>query len=254
MLPTKLITALVLSPSNRSTSVGRKYRGSTSTRTRPVAGIDASLGDVRATPLDVDADFAKRLLDKGANGSRYARRQDIIVGLVLLQHQPHAVHEFARVAPVALRIEGYRCKACPAVRGEWPRRRGSPCGLERFLLATDFMVEQNAVRRVKAIGFAVVDHDPVRIEFGRRVGRTWIERRRLVLRNGLYLAVEFRRRCLIEARLLFQSKQSDCLEQADRSDPIGVGRIFRCLEAHLHMRLCRQIVNFRRAERRVRYG
>ncbi len=44
-------------------------------------------------------------LDELAHGVGLAGRQHVVVGLVLLQHQPHALDVVARVAPVALGVE-----------------------------------------------------------------------------------------------------------------------------------------------------
>ncbi len=94
-----------------------------------------------------------------------------------------------------------------------------------------------------AIGFAVIDRDPIGIELCRRVRRARIERRRFLLRNLPHLAEQLGGRGLIEASLGFAAEDTNGLEQAQRSKPIGVGRIFRRLERDLHMRLRREVVD-----------
>jgi hypothetical protein len=61
-------------------------------------------------------------------------------------------------------------------------------GHERFTADRTLVIEQNAVRRVHAIGFAVIDRDPIGIELCRRVRRAGIEWRRFLLRDLLDLA------------------------------------------------------------------
>src|SRR5215217_4651806 len=55
--------------------------------------------------LPVDADVRERALDELADGVVLPRRNDVVAGLVLLQHQPHRLHVVACVAPIATRIE-----------------------------------------------------------------------------------------------------------------------------------------------------
>src|SRR6266496_3679180 len=68
-------------------------------------GVERHLVDARPAPLDAPADMAERALDEFADRMRFAGRQHKVVGLVLLEHQPHALDIVARMAPVALRLE-----------------------------------------------------------------------------------------------------------------------------------------------------
>ena len=58
-----------------------------------------------AAPVDLAADLGEGQLDEVAHRMRLAGRQHVIVGLVLLQHPPHALDIVAGMAPVALGIE-----------------------------------------------------------------------------------------------------------------------------------------------------
>jgi hypothetical protein len=110
------------------------------------------------------------------------------------------------------------------------------------------VIEQHAVAGIHAIGFTVVDRDPVGIELGHGVRRTRIERRRLALRDFLDQAIEFGRRGLVEAGLLFQTEEADRLKQAKRSDGVDIGGVFGSLEAHGNVALRAQIVDFVRLD------
>ena len=96
-------------------------------------------------------------------------------------------------------------------------------------LAADraFVVEQDAVGGVHAVGLAVVHRDPVGVELGDAVRRARIERRRLPLRRLLHLAVELGGRGLVEARLLLHAEDADRLEQPQRAERVGIGGVFR---------------------------
>ena len=106
------------------------------------------------------------------------------------------------------------------------------------------MIEQNAVRGVDAVGFAVVHQDPVGVELGGCIGAARIEWRCLRLRHLLYEAVEFRGRGLIEAGLAGRPKNADGLQETQCAERIAVGGIFGRFERHLHMGLRRKIVDF----------
>src|SRR5580704_19532379 len=55
----------------------------------PGAGLDAALFGARARPGDAPADARERLLDELAHRVAFSRRQYVVVGLGLLDDQPH---------------------------------------------------------------------------------------------------------------------------------------------------------------------
>ena len=105
------------------------------------------------------------------------------------------------MAPVALGVEIAEIEL--VLEAEMDRRDGARdlAGDEGLGPRRAFVVEEDAVRGMHAIGFAVIDRDPIGIELGRGIGRARIERRLLVLRHRLDLAVKLRGRGLIETRL-----------------------------------------------------
>jgi hypothetical protein len=64
------------------------------------------------------------------------------------------------------------------------------------------------------------------------------------LRRLLDLAKQLRRRGLVETHVVVHAQDADRLEQPERAQGIGVGGVFRRLEAHLHVALGREIVDF----------
>src|SRR3546814_19208686 len=90
-------------------------------------------------------------------------------------------------------------------------------GHNRLAADRRFMVEQDAVRGMHAIGFAIVDDDPVGIEFRRGIGRARVERRRLALRHFLNQTIEFGSRSLVETAALLNDEDPDRLEQDRKS-------------------------------------
>ncbi len=141
------------------------------------------------------------------------------------------------MAPVAFGVEIAQIEL--VLRSKMDRRRsaGDLAGDESLAANRALVIEQDAVGSVQAIGFAIIDGDPIGVEFGRRVRRARVKRRRFVLRSLSRLAVELGDRGLVEARRVLEPGDADRLQQSQGSDRIGVGGVFGGLEAHLHMRL-----------------
>ena len=141
------------------------------------------------------------------------------------------------MAPVALGIEIPEIKH---ILESELNRRYRPCDLSRdkcLAARRPFMVEQNAVGRVHVVCLAVINGNPVGIEFRRRIGATRIEWRPLRLRRLLHLAVKLGGRGLVEPRFLLHAEDSYCFEQPECSDRVRIGRVLGCLETDLHMGL-----------------
>ena len=67
---------------------------------------------------------------------------------------------------------------------------GDFAGHEGFATAWGFVVEENPVAGIHAVGFAVVHRDPVGVELGDCIRGTRVERRGFLLRNLLNQAIE----------------------------------------------------------------
>src|SRR5207248_244570 len=81
-------------------------------------------------------------------------------------------------------------------------------GYEGFAAGRTFMVEQNAVRRMHSVSFAVIHRDPMRIEFCCSVGRARIKWRCLRLRKLCRLAEQLGCRRMIKAGLAFPAEDT----------------------------------------------
>jgi hypothetical protein len=68
-------------------------------------GIHPDLFDAVAAPFDAAPDMGECALNELAHRVGFAGGKHVIVGLGLLQHQPHAFHIVARMAPIALSVE-----------------------------------------------------------------------------------------------------------------------------------------------------
>ena len=219
-------------------------------RNQHVAGAPAValLLVARPLPLDGPADLAERQLDELTYRMGLAGRQHVVVGLLLLEDAPHALDIVAGVTPVALGVEVAEIKAVLIAALDGRDGARDLAGHEGFAADRRFVIEQDPVRRVHAIGLAVVHRDPVGVELCHGIGTARIERRQLALRRLTHLAEQFGRRGLVEAHPILHLQNANRLEHAQRSEGVGVGRVFRRLEAHLHVALCRQVVDLGRLD------
>ena len=74
-----------------------------------------------------------------------------------------------------------------------------------------------------------------------------MERRILVLGNLLHFPVQFRGRCLVDPARTRKPALAHGLQDAEDAGSIDIRRIFRRVEAHLHVALRREVVDFVRA-------
>src|SRR6266568_9455030 len=96
---------------------------------------------------------------------------------------------------------------------------------------------------MQPVGLPVVHRDPVRVELGGCIRRPRIKWRGLVLRALPRFAEQFGSGSLIEAGLVFPTKDANGFEQAQRAKSIGVRGVFGCLERYRYMRLRAEIVD-----------
>ena len=172
------------------------------------------------------------------------RGQHVVVGLRLLQHQPHRLARSRRRSP----SRAWR-RCC---------RAATRCCLPSLMRATAsvtlrvtnstpaqgrFVVEQDAARGVHAEALAVVDRQPVaRRAWPRRTGCAG-RRRRLVLDGLLHLAEHLARRGLVEAAPRFARRMASSTLARRAGDLRGEQRL---LPRRRHEALGAEVVHFRR--------
>lgn len=148
------------------------------------------------------------------------------------------------MAPVTLGVHVAQIEAGRQTQQDARQGTGDLAGHEGLAANWRFVVEKDAVAGIHAVGFTVIDRDPVGIELGTGVGGAGIERRLLRLRDLLHLAEQLGRGGLVEAGLLFQAQHADGLQQAQGAQSVHIGRVLGRLEGDLHMALGRQVVDF----------
>src|SRR5215203_6900810 len=98
----------------------------------------------------VEIQTRRRLVQKVGDGSRFARRDDVVVRLVLLEHEPHRLDVVAGKAPVPPRLEVTEIEL--VLQAElYPRQRARDLARhERLAPTRALVIEQDAARRVQA--------------------------------------------------------------------------------------------------------
>jgi len=182
--------------------------------------------------------------DEFAHAVLHAGGDDKVLGLVLLQHHPLHAHIVLGVAPVAQGIHIAHVQALLQSQGDVGQATGDLAGYKGFAPARAFVVEQDAVTGIHAIGLAVVDRDPVGIELGHCVWAARVKGGAFLLRDFLHQAIQLAGGCLVEAGLLFQTEDADRFQHAQRAHAVHVGCVFGGLEGHGHMALGAQVVDF----------
>ena len=169
-----------------------------------------------------------------------ACRDDVIVRLVLLQHQPHRLDIVAGVAPVALGIEVAKPQAVRLAGQDLGDAARHLARHEVLAPARGLVVEEDAAARVDPVGRAIDGRHPVRVNLGGRIGAPRVQGRVLVLwRRGR--AEHLRGRGLVEAHR--DGSRTDRLEQPRRSQAVGVACVLGLVERDVDVALRRQVVD-----------
>src|SRR5690606_27458491 len=150
-------------------------------------------------PLPVELHALEREIQEFPDRMSLARREHVVVALLLLEHLPHAVHVVASKAPIASRLEVAQKELVLQSQLDVCGRARDLARHERFAATRGLVIEQDTVGRMDAVGLAIVDRRVEGEGLGAGIRTTWVERRGLRLRNFSRLAVELRRRRLIEA-------------------------------------------------------
>ncbi len=224
-----LFLALVASPISRSTSAGRKNLASWRTK-RCQSSMPTSAKARSTTSPTVCA---------------LAGGHDVVVGLVLLQHQPHRPHVIPGVPPVPFGVERAHHQLVLQPEADPRRRIGHLASHELDPPTWPLVVEQDPRTGEQPVALPIVHGDVVAEHLGAAIRRTRMERRHLVLRRLTHLAEHLRRRRLIEADrvVLRPPDHADRLEHPQHPQPRRVRRQLGLREAQRDERDRPQVVH-----------
>src|ERR1700722_4540843 len=169
----------------------------------------------------------------------------VVVGLILLQHQPHRLDVVAGESPIAARVQVSERQLLLDAHFD-PRRAARDLARHEVLAAPwRLVIEEYPVACEQLVGLAIVDRLPVSVDLGARVRTARMKRRGLALRILRYLAEHLRRARLVKLRRSPATFVviAQRLEQSQRPQADHIGSVFRLIERDTHVRLCREIVN-----------
>ncbi len=173
---------------------------------------------------------------------RLAGRHHEVVGLVLLEHQPHRLDVVAGEAPVALGVEVAEVELL--VEPVLDARGGARdlAGHEGDPAPGGLVVEEDAAGDEHPVGLAVVLTELVGEDLGAGVGAARLERRRLALRRRCP-AEHLAGRRLVEAHALVEARLADRLQQAQRPQRHRRGGVLGDVEADADVALRAEVVD-----------
>ena len=215
-------------------------------------GVDLGRAEVALVEthvvLPVQSGVRERDLEELTDREAHTGGEHVVVGLVRLQHPPHALDVLGGVAPVTHRVEVPHVEVLLLSGLDGGDGARDLAGHEGLAAPRGLVVEQDPVGRVHPVGLAVVPGDPVAVELRGRVGRARIERRVLVLRRR-GRAEQLGRRRLVEPGL--DPGEPHRLEHADGPGAGRVGGVLGLVERHPHVRLRGEVVDLVGLDRRA---
>ena len=168
---------------------------------------------------------------------------DEVLGLLLLQDEPHALHIVAGIAPVAKAVEVTQVELVLEALGNAGGSKGDLAGDEGLATALALVVEEDAVAAKHIIALAIVLHNPEAIELGNSVGAAGIEGCGLALGHLLDESVELGSGGLVDAAGVGKTGNADGLQQTQDAHGIGISGELGDVEGDLHVALGREVVD-----------
>jgi len=196
--------------------------------------------------LPGETDVGESEFEEFSDGMGFAGGDDIIVGGGLLEHEPHGLDVFFGVAPVAFGVEVTEVEFGLESGADVGDGAGDFAGDEGLAASGGFVIEEDAVAGVEAVGFAVIDGDPIGVDLGAGVGAAGVEGGDFGLGHFADSAEHFAGGGLVEAGL--DAGFADGLEQADGAGGGDVGGIFRAVETDADVALGGEVVDFLRLD------
>lgn len=203
-------------------------------------------------PFDIDAHFFERPVDEVADGVSFAHGDDEIFRLVLLEHEPHGFYVVLGVPPVAFGIEIADFHLIELAEVDLRDGAGNLAGHEILSAKRGFVIEKKAVAREHAVALAVVGDNPETVELSYAVRAAGVERRRFGISGFRHVVADsaehFGGGSLVEASVLFEAVHADGFEKVQYAHRVGLGGVFRHVEAEADVGLRREVVHFVRLD------
>src|SRR5213594_1448502 len=153
----------------------------------PHQDVDFGRAKVALVELDipppVEPHQTEGLLAELLDGMCLARRDDVVIGTVLLEDEPHGFGILGRVAPVTLGLEIAEIDLLLQARLDVGDRPADLARHEGLATPRRLVVEQDAVGGEQAVALPVIHRRPEGKDFRHAVRAARVERGRLALRD-----------------------------------------------------------------------
>ena len=150
------------------------------------SGNGAGFVHTLALPAQANTQLCGCRIDKIAHRKLTAGGDNKVIRLLLLQHKPLHFNVILGMTPVTFGIHIAQEQTILKAKHHTRHGAGDLAGHKGFTTDGRFVVKQNAVAGIHAVGFAVVNRNPVGVKLGAGVGRARIERRFFRLRHFLH--------------------------------------------------------------------
>ena len=125
--------------------------------------------------LPIETDEAEGAFDEFADAVHFAGGDDVVVWLVLLEHEPHGLDVFPGVPPVAAGVQIAHVELLHLAGEDLGDAAGDLAGDEGGAAPGRFVVEEDAVAGKDVVGFAVLDGHVMGEDLGDSVGAARVE-------------------------------------------------------------------------------
>ena len=169
--------------------------------------------------------------------------QDVVVGLILLEHAPHTLNVVAGMTPITLGVDISEVEALVNSLVDAGDGGGNLAGDEGTATAGTLVVEEDAVGKVHAVGLTVIHEDPEGVLLGDGIGRTGVEGGGLGLGNLTDLSVQLGGGGLVESDLLLHATSADGIKHPEDTNTIGIGCVLGHIEGNLDVGHGTEVVN-----------
>ena len=193
--------------------------------------------------LPVQIEKTEALLAEFTNRVGLVCSADIVVRLLLLQHEPHHFDVFLGISPVAPRIEVAKKEFILKANLDPGCGAGDLAGDKSLAASGALVIEEDTIGGVQIVGFAVIDSEPVGKDLSAAIGGTGMERCRLDLGNLVHLAKHLGGGGLVKPYVLGQASLSNRLQKPYGAKSRDIAGIFRYVEGDAHMALGAEIVD-----------
>ena len=180
-----------------------------------------------AFELQLNTSVTEGELGELAHGVLHTGGDDKVLGTVVLQYEPHALHIVLGIAPVAEGVKVAQVEALLQALADAGGGEGDLAGDEGLATTLALVVEEDAAAAEHIVSLTVLLDNPEAVELGHGIGTVGMEGGVLVLGDFFYLAIELGGRGLIDAAGLLQMAGAHGLEHAENTGGIHICGKFR---------------------------